>query len=186
MTKDKLIIDSTWCLFLDRDGVINKKLNEDYVKNFEEFQFIEGNLESLAKLSSVFNRIVIVTNQQGVGKGLMQLDELLDIHNKMMEEITKHNGRIDYIYYCTAMREEESFFRKPNVGMALRAKKDFPDINFKKSVIVGDSISDMQFGKKMKMKTVFITNDLSKVYINPFLIDYVYPDLFSFANDLIY
>jgi len=186
MISEKLQIDSTWCLFLDRDGVINKKLNEDYVKNYDEFEFIGGNLESLAKLSLIFNKIVIVTNQQGVGKGLMMLDELIDIHNKMLEDITKNNGRIDYIYYCTATKDEESFFRKPNVGMALRAKKDFPDINFKKSVIVGDSISDMQFGRRMRMTTVFITNDLSRIAINPYLIDYAYPDLFSFTNDIIY
>jgi D-glycero-D-manno-heptose 1,7-bisphosphate phosphatase len=186
MIKDKLQIDLSWSLFLDRDGVINKKLDEDYVKNFSEFKFIDGTLESIAKLSLLFNKIMVVTNQQGVGKKLMKLDELHEIHNKMLEEIKKNKGRIDNIYYCTATREEESFFRKPNVGMALRAKKDFPEIDFKKSVIVGDSISDMQFGRKMRMKTVFITSDLSRIQINPFIIDYTYPDLLSFTNDLIY
>lgn len=186
MIKEKLQIDSSWSLFLDRDGVINKKLDEDYVKNFEEFEFIEGTLESISKLSLIFNKIIVVTNQQGVGKGLMKLNELLDIHNNMSNEISKNSGRIDNIYYCTATSDEDSFFRKPNIGMALRAKKDFPEINFKKSVIVGDSISDMQFGRRLKMKTVYITEDLSKVNINPYIIDYVYPDLLSFSNDLIY
>jgi len=184
MLKEKLKIDSGWSLFLDRDGVINKKLDEDYVKNYDEFEFIKGFLDAIPVLSSIFIRIVIVTNQQGVGKGLMELGELHTIHNKMLEVIKKSNGRIDNIYYCTATRDEDSFFRKPNIGMALKAKKDFPDINFKKSVIVGDSISDMQFGRRMKMKTVFITENFSIVEINPFLIDYVYPDLCSFANDL--
>ncbi len=185
MTKDKLQIDTEWSLFLDRDGVINKKLNEDYVKNYSEFEFINGVFEAIAKLSLMFKRILVVTNQQGVGKGLMELKELHDIHNKMLEEITKENGRIDNIYYCTATREEESFFRKPNVGMALRAKKDFPEINFKKSIIVGDSISDMQFGRRMKMKTVFISDDITIVNARPYLIDYFFPDLLSFTNELI-
>jgi D-glycero-D-manno-heptose 1,7-bisphosphate phosphatase len=186
MTKEKLQIDDGWTLFLDRDGVINKKIEGEYVRNFDEFHFMDHALEAIAKISAIFGKIVIVTNQQGVGKGLMKLEELHDIHNKMMEKIAENQGRIDNIYYCTATREEDSFFRKPNVGMALRAKKDFPDIFFKKSVIVGDSISDMQFGKKMRMNTVFITSDLSKVQLNPFLIDYVYPDLMNFANDIVY
>jgi len=186
MNKDKLRIEPGWTLFLDRDGVINKKLENDYIKNVNEFIFIEGVLKSLSILSLIFDRIVIVTNQQGVGKKLMNLEDLENIHSKMLGEIYNNKGRIDKIYYCTAKREDDSFFRKPNVGMALRAKKDFPEIVFKKSVIAGDTVTDMQFGRKMRMVNVLIAADVSKNQVKSYLYDYIFPDLLSFANNIIY
>ncbi len=148
-------IDKTWTLFLDRDGVINKKRENDYVKNWSEFSFIKGSLEAISSLSRIFGKIIIVTNQRGVGKGLMLEDELLLIHQKMVDEITLNSGRIDKIYYCKDV-EITSDCRKPNSGMAFQALKDFPEINFKKSIIVGDSFSDIEFGQKLEMKTIFI------------------------------
>ncbi len=145
-----------WTLFLDRDGVINEKLENDYVKNWDEFKFCNFSLLALAELSKIFHRIIIVTNQRGIGKGLMTEQQLSDIHQKMLVEIHKASGRIDKIYYCTSL-EESADCRKPNVGMGLLAKKDFPEIDFSKSIIIGDSDSDMEFGKRLGMKSVKIS-----------------------------
>src|SRR5574344_630659 len=93
-------------LFLDRDGVINVRLIDDYVKNWDEFEFEEGALEAISIFAKYFDTIVVVSNQQGVSKGLMSEDDLLSIHKKMKEEIEKNSGRIDNIYYCTALRKE--------------------------------------------------------------------------------
>lgn len=73
------------------------------------------------------------------------------IHERMLHEIQTHGGRIDRIYYCTAL-EDEAFDRKPNIGMALQAKKEFPDIDFNKAVMIGDSESDMEFAMNCGMK----------------------------------
>jgi D-glycero-D-manno-heptose 1,7-bisphosphate phosphatase len=142
-------------LFLDRDGVINKHRPNDYVKNWQEFEFLPEVHEALAILSSLFYRICIVTNQRGVGKGLMTEKSLINIHEKMTDEIIKRGGRIDKIYYCTDLSDENPN-RKPNIGMALQAKKDFPGINFDESVMIGDSKSDQLFGERLGMKTILI------------------------------
>jgi histidinol-phosphate phosphatase family protein len=153
-------IDNSWSLFLDRDGVINEKIENDYVKNWDEFKFKDGVLQAVAGLGKIFGRIFIVTNQRGVGLGVMTEDKLNEIHGKLLSEITSLSGRIDKIYYCTAV-DNCAECRKPNIGMGLKAKSDFPEIEFSKSIMVGDSISDMEFGKNLGMKTVFI-GDKSK------------------------
>lgn len=168
-------IDDTWSLFLDRDGVINHKIPNDYVKNYSELKFINGTLESLSKLSQLFKYIFIVTNQQGIGKGIMTVQDLETLHNKMLSDIEQHNAQIDKIYYCPELAIHNPNCRKPNIGMALQAKKDFPDIDFKKSVMVGDSISDMEFANNAGIeKAVFINNDYTKTHCN---IDYTINNL---------
>ncbi|MDD2530260.1 MAG: HAD family hydrolase [Bacteroidales bacterium] len=173
-------------LFLDRDGVINVRLIDDYVKTWKEFEFEKGALEALSIFTKHFETIFIVTNQQGVSKGLMNEDDLITIHKQMKKEIEDNGGRIDSIYYCTALRKENHFCRKPKVGMGLRARKDFRDIRFKQSIMVGDSISDMQFGKSLKMQTVFISNSLDKTRKNYRLIDKRFESLIDFAKHLEY
>lgn len=142
-------------LFIDRDGVINKHLPDDYVKNWEEFEFLPNVLEAFVLLAKAFRRIIIVTNQRGVGKGLMTEVDLQDIHQRMVSEIIHAGGRLDRIYCCTDTNSD-SPNRKPNSGMALQAQKDFPDIIFKESVMVGDSKSDMEFGERLGMRTILI------------------------------
>lgn len=150
-------IDKDWTLFLDRDGVINKKIEGGYVRNWKEFEFIYGAELAMSILSKIFNRIIIVTNQRGVGKGIMTLEDLNSIHEKMNFELGLLGGVISKIYYCTDVLDN-SKFRKPNIGMALLANKEFPSINFNKSFMVGDSESDLRFGRNLSMKNILINN----------------------------
>jgi len=185
MTLRHLHIDISWSLFLDRDGVINKKLPDDYVKNWDEFEFLEGVPEAIGKCAERFGKIFIATNQQGIGKGIMTDRDLDILHNQMVEEIRYAGGRINKIYYSPYRQDEKSVFRKPNVGMARKAKIDFPDIEFSKSIMVGDSESDMQFGKNAGMYTVIIypESELPEA-IKP-LADFIYPSLSAFSIDLL-
>lgn len=148
-------IDKTWTLFLDRDGVINERIHGDYVKTAAEFHFIPGVKESIAKLSLHFGKIIVVTNQQGIGKGLYSHDELAVIHNHLKVEVESAGGRIDAIFYAPNLASESSPLRKPEIGMALNAQKIFPQIDFAKSIMVGDTGSDMQFARNAGMKAVF-------------------------------
>lgn len=150
-----ITIDKDWTLFLDRDGVINIERNNDYVYKPDQFVFDENVLEILEKSASLFSKIIVVTNQRGIGRGLMTTQNLNDVHNFMLKEINKHSGRIDAIYFAPD-RSDDAPNRKPNTGMADQALKDFPQINFDKSIMVGNNISDMEFGKRMKMKTIFL------------------------------
>lgn len=152
-------IDKSWTLFLDRDGVINLHYPNDYVKSWQEFIFLEGVLDAIRDLSHLFKRVIVITNQQGVGKKLMSATDLEFIHKKMRQEIKKNGGAIHAIYTATKLKSEKNNMRKPNPDMALQARRDFEGLDFSKSVMVGDSLSDMQFGKNLGMKTVFISNE---------------------------
>ncbi|MDA7920037.1 HAD family hydrolase [Akkermansiaceae bacterium] len=157
---DYSLIDLNWTLFLDRDGVINRQRVGDYVKNFREFEFLPGVFEALKLVGEIFGRIVIVTNQQGVAKGLLTEEDLEEIHQNMIVQITNHGGRIDGIFYCPFSEDSNPDCRKPNIGMALQAKKRFPTIDFSRSVMIGDSHSDMKFGQRLGMHCARIGDDL--------------------------
>ena len=146
-------------LFLDRDGVINKKLEGKYVRNFSEFEFIPGALDSISKLSNLFSRILIVTNQQGIAKGIMSEADLNILHTKMQDRIEKLGGKINKIYYCPHLQDMDCMCRKPKSGMIEQAIIDFPEINIKNSYLIGDSDSDIKAGKKMNLNTVKVDND---------------------------
>jgi len=179
------IIEKGWSLFLDRDGVINKRIPDDYVMTPEQFEFIPGVLVAFPMLAAHFGRIVVVSNQQGIGKGLMSEAMLETIHSDMLAGISKAGGRIDKVYYCPHLKASGSFMRKPNIGMGLLARKNYPDIHFSHSVMAGDSLSDMRFGKRLGMLTVFISNDLKAIRSYPGLIDQSFPDLCTFAESLL-
>lgn len=177
-------IDFTWSLFLDRDGVINKRIPDDYVKSFKEFEFTENTLNAIQIFNKYFSTIVVVTNQQGIGKGLMTANQLDEIHNEMILKVSESKGHIDKVYFCPDLKNAGSFYRKPAVGMGLKAKKDFKKINFKKAVMIGDSVSDMKFGRSLGMKTVFIAETNEKAILYPELIDFVSPSLYHFSQIL--
>ena len=160
-------LDQSWTIFLDRDGVINHRRPGSYVKNIDDFEFIEGTKKAIKKLSSHFKRIIIITNQQGLGKGLMTIEELKNVNKYMLDEIKNAGGRIDGIYFCPELATNNPNCRKPNPDMAYKAKKDFPEIDFKKSIIIGDSISDMQFGKNLGMKTILIQEKTEEKFHYP-------------------
>ncbi len=149
-------IEDGWTLFLDRDGTINKRNMDGYILNWDEFEFLPDVLESLAIARAYFDRFIIITNQQGVGKELMTRDDILDIHEKMSEEIAMNGGIIDEIFTCESLATDYQNCRKPSPEMAFLAKDSFPDINFRKSVMVGDTSSDIEFGKSVEMKTVLV------------------------------
>ena len=158
MTFRELAIDHTWTLFLDRDGVINAHIEGVYVTSLLDFKLLPGAAEAIAGLSQRFGRIIVVTNQQAVGKGLLSEEELGWMHDHVQSEVNKHGGKVDLFLYAAELQSEGGNRRKPGTGMAMEAQQRFPEIDFSRSVIVGDSPSDMLFGQRLCMKTVFIQN----------------------------
>ena len=146
-------------LFLDRDGVINIKLDGRYVKNTDEFEFMVGAEMAISKLSKIFNRILIVTNQQGIAKGIMSDNDLDVLHEYMLFEIKKNGGVIDKIYYCPHLATESCNCRKPNPGLIQQAVIDFPEIKLEQSYLIGDSDTDIIAGNKMGLITVKVDNE---------------------------
>lgn len=180
---DLKTIDKNWTLFLDRDGVINNEKEFEYVLNWSEFSFYNGVTQAIKILSDKFGKLIVVSNQRGVGKGMMTEDDLLGIHQKMSNEIENAGGRIDKIYYCTDVSDIHPN-RKPNPGMALQAKKDFPAIDFSKSIMVGNKMSDMHFGRNTGMFTVYISSTHPNQELPNADIDMAFPSLIEFARSL--
>jgi histidinol-phosphate phosphatase family protein len=141
-------------LFLDRDGVINHQITEGYVRSTQEFEFISGVFTAISKLNDIFQRIIIVTNQQCVGKGIITHEQLQKIHDFMLYVIEKKGGKIAAVYYCPHLVYDKCICRKPSTGMFIKASDDFPTIQLKKSFMVGDSDSDIEAGQKYNLKTV--------------------------------
>lgn len=140
-------------LLLDRDGVINRLRPNDYVKKWEEFEFLPGVLDFLKAAASMVERIYIVTNQRGVGKGVMSEDDLKDVHARMIQEVSENGGRIDHIYYCTAVSNEDHN-RKPNPGMWEQIKRDHPEVDADSTLMIGDSKGDQEFAQNINVKFV--------------------------------
>ena len=146
-------------LFLDRDGVINVKLEGgQYVKNAKEFEFMVGAENAISKLSKIFNRILIVTNQQGIAKGIMSDKDLGVLHKYMLFELQKYGGLINKIYFCPHLASESCSCRKPNPGMIQQAMIDFPEIKLEDSYLIGDSDTDILAGNKIGLITVKVDN----------------------------
>lgn len=152
-------VDTAWTLFLDRDGVLNRKIENGYVLNPAMLEIPEAVAQAVASLSGRFGRIVIVTNQRGVGRGLMSLEDLAAVHSSLLRTIAGAGGRIDAIFVCPHDRSAGCGCRKPGIGLALLAKKRFPEIDFPRSILAGDSDSDIEFGRAMGMYTVRIGPD---------------------------
>ena len=156
-TLTKIKMNTSWSIFLDRDGVINERIPGAYIKDWSQFAFRPSVLNTLAKFNTLFNRILVVTNQQGIGKQLMTEQDLNDLHQKMLEAIESNNGRIDQIYFCPDLKNKANNCRKPASTMGRKAKREFPDIDFSRSIMVGDSISDIEFGHRLGMQTILVT-----------------------------
>ncbi len=178
----KLKIDDSWTLFLDRDGVINVRLIDDYVKQLNELKIIEQVPEAIARFATFFGRIVVVTNQQGIGRGMMTVDDLSIIHGFIKDVVVSAGGRIDQFYFAPQLKAENSIYRKPGTGMGLQAQKEFPEINFEKSLMIGDSESDIEFGMKLGMKTVMLKNSRNVMT----KADYIFENLSQVSLELIH
>lgn len=167
-------------LFLDRDGVLNTLRPNDYVKSPDELEILPGTAEALALCRQHFDLIFIVTNQQGIGKGLMTEEDLAAVHAKLTSALPY----IDTIYHCPFLESAHSFRRKPNIGMALQARHEHPGLRLKESVMVGDSSSDMLFGRRAGMKTVLVGHNSNCATLQPWLVDYSYGSLLEYAQTL--
>lgn len=163
-TLNKIDFSTYKYLFLDRDGVINVERPNDYVKTVSEFIFTEGAVKAIAEFCKMFDRIFIVTNQRGLGRGKYSEEDLDNIHLYMMNAIEAQGGKIDKIYYCPHLTDA-AINRKPNIGMGFQAKRDYPEVDFAHSILIGNSQSDIEFGNKLGMLTVLVGDKYDKGHI---------------------
>lgn len=178
----KLNIKCGAALFLDRDGVINRRIPGDYVKLPSEFEFLEGVPEAIKIFNLYFDYVVVVTNQQGIGKGLFTREQLDFVHLNMKLELARRGALLHKVYYCPELESNPNNCRKPRSMMAEWAKTDFPKIDFLNSVMMGDSATDIQFAENCGMQSVLIDTkpgELAKC--RP---DFVFPSLLEMALNI--
>lgn len=141
-------------IVLDRDGVINQD-SPDYIKTPAEFHALPGSLEAIARLSHAGFRVVVATNQAGIGRGLFDFDALFAIHDKMQRQVAELGGSIDGIFFCPHPPEAKCACRKPAPGLlediGRRLQVDMRNVPF-----VGDSIRDLQAAVAIDAKPVLV------------------------------
>jgi D-glycero-D-manno-heptose 1,7-bisphosphate phosphatase len=149
-------------VFLDRDGVLNRKPPEGaYVTGWPQFRWLPGAEEAIARMNRTGMSVIVVTNQRGIALGLYTDAGLELIHNNMRAHLAQHGARLDAIYYCPH-DIGECQCRKPDVGLFEQACKDFPQASALNSVVIGDSLSDIQAGQRMGMRTIFIQGEADR------------------------
>ncbi|MSX02195.1 MAG: HAD-IIIA family hydrolase [Actinobacteria bacterium] len=141
-------------VFLDRDGVINRKLPEgEYVGGVEEFEPLPGAIEAIAEISRSGLRVVVVTNQQGVGKGIIDASALDLVHAHLTDEVEAAGGQIEQIQVCPHL-EGSCNCRKPATGLFEQARAQNAAISFAESVVIGDSPSDIEAAGRIGAKAI--------------------------------
>ncbi len=142
-------------IFLDRDGIINKPIEGDYVRSPDQFKFLPDAVSFLRHLSEKNYEIYVITNQRGIGRGLMTEKDLENIHAKMTAELDRASVKISGIYHCPHLEEDKCFCRKPAPGLLHRAANE-NYINLYCSIFVGDRDSDVEAGNKAGCRTILV------------------------------
>jgi D-glycero-D-manno-heptose 1,7-bisphosphate phosphatase len=146
-------------VFLDRDGVINEKAPEGcYVTRPEGVRMLPGAADAIARLNKAGLLVLLVTNQRGIGRGLMTEQDFWAVMNRIDEELGRAGAHLDGVYYCADVNEA-SAFRKPNIGMIQRALQEHPETDISRSYLVGDSESDMLAGLRVGCRPLLVGNN---------------------------
>lgn len=161
-------------VMLDRDGVINTDISPHGTLHWQDFQFIEGSLQAIALLTQAQFQLVIITNQSAIGKGLMSLSALNEIHSHMLSTIQSHGGNIQKIYYCPDHPDHPSMRRKPNAGMLLEALHDFK-CPAHSSIVIGDALRDMQAAHSAGCPRILVQTGKGKETLHKGLPDTLQP-----------
>ena len=144
-------------VFLDRDGVINRKPEEgEYVTSWDDFHILPGVADGIALLNGTGYLVVVVTNQRCVAKGLLSVADLEKIHAQMSQALSRAGAKLDGIYYCPHDYVPSCNCRKPAPGMLLEAAQVY-EIDLRSSWMVGDSEMDVQAGKSAGCKTARVS-----------------------------
>jgi D-glycero-D-manno-heptose 1,7-bisphosphate phosphatase len=159
MTIKRMDAERVRYVFLDRDGVLNRKMPEGvYVSDWAQFQWLPGASEAIARMNRAGLTVIMVSNQRGIALGRLTVAQLELIHRNLQTYLAQHAARLDAIYYCPH-DVDECHCRKPDIGLFEQAFKEFPGANALNSVAIGDSLSDIQAGRRTGMKTIFIEGE---------------------------
>jgi histidinol-phosphate phosphatase family protein len=168
-------------VFIDRDGTINYDTN--YVNHPDQLKLLPGAAEGIQLLNQNGLLAVVASNQSGVARGYLTIKTLELIHRRLESLLNRKGSRLDAIYYCPYHPEEKHPCRKPGIGMALAAQKEF-DIDFSRSYMIGDSQSDMEFARNIRAKKILVLSGKStgrEVWVKKIKVDCLAQNLLGAA-----
>ena len=150
-------VDGDWTVFVDRDGVINRRVVGAYLRSTEQLELLPGAIDALARLSQAAAHVIVVTNQAGIGKGLLTVADFERVNAVIVDAVVASGGHLDAVLYCPHVPADGCRCRKPGPGLAEQADERFGDIVHARSVMIGDSACDIRFGADLGMATVLVT-----------------------------
>ena len=146
-------------MFLDRDGILNEKMPEgQYVTRREDFRILPGVPQALRRLNEAGLLVIVVSNQRGIARGLYTAADVEAIHAEFQRSLRSAGARVDAFLICPHDKGQCNC-RKPLPGLFEQAQAKFPAITAATSVMIGDSLSDIEFGRRLGMTTIFIDGD---------------------------
>lgn len=146
-------------VFLDRDGVINRKPPEgEYVGRWSDFHPLPGAEQAIAALNASGRIVIVITNQRGVALGLYSEDDVRGLHEELQRHLSAYEAHVDAFYYCPHDKGQCEC-RKPATGLFEQAFRDFPEASPANSIVIGDSISDIQAARRLSIPSIFIPGD---------------------------
>ena len=178
----------TRAVFLDRDGIINRKPPEgQYVTRWEDFHILPGVAEGIALLKRAGFYVIVVTNQRCIAKGLMTVADLEKMHRRMSDSLARAGAIIDGIYYCPHEMEPSCSCRKPAPGMLLDAARS-RGIELRASWMIGDSDIDVEAGRRAGCKTarLWTTDEPGRYSAPPSCADIVVPSFLDAVHQILY
>ncbi len=146
-------------VFLDRDGVICRN-RSDYVKSWEEFEFLPGALEALARGTRAGLRLIVISNQSCIGRGIVDRETVDEINRRMQEEVARAGGHLAAVYICPHKIDEGCYCRKPRTALFREAAEDF-GLFLEETFFVGDAESDMEAGRAIRARNVLVLTGLT-------------------------
>lgn len=174
-------------ILLDRDGVINRE-RADYVKSWQEFEFLPGVLSALRRLAAHTLPILVITNQSGIGRGVIQQETVTTIHTQLCTAVTAAGGRIDAFFVCPHHPAAACSCRKPKPGLLFQAAQQF-QFPLEQAVFIGDAMTDFEAARAAGCQSILVKSgrqgaDLEHLFVDVMLPPPIVADL-SAAVDLL-
>jgi D,D-heptose 1,7-bisphosphate phosphatase len=166
--------------FLDRDGTIIE--DKDFIKTPDEIEFLLGSIEAIKILRKLDYKIIVISNQSGIGRGILTEEMVEKVNESFLERLKKENAEIDGLYFCPHSPEDNCDCRKPETGLIKRAMAEHK-LDLKDAVVIGDKLSDVELGKKLRAKTVLVLTGYGKKEAEKAKVSQLLPDFI--ANDLL-
>lgn len=171
-------------VFVDRDGTVIEE--KDFIKTPDEMEFLPGSIEAIKILRELGYKIIVISNQSGIGRGILTEEMVTKVNESFLERLKKENAEIDALYFCPHRPEDNCDCRKPRTGLIQKAVEEHK-LDLKDAVVIGDKLSDVELGRNLGAKTVLVLTgygkkEAEKANVTQRKPDFIADDLYEAVN----